>query len=77
MANLKLDYQMDSKELGFWRKIHAEILHNWKQQVFKTWIVKDWEQEWQAHTLFLQSWYNPEEYVKNFIEEVEEETKIK
>lgn len=74
----KLDYQLNSKELRFWRQVHAEIWHEGKKQIFKTWILKDWEQEGQAHTLFLENRYNPEEYVKNFINEVvEEEAKIK
>lgn len=75
---MTLDYQMNSKELGFGRKIHAEIWHEWVHQIFRTWIEKNWEMEWQAHTLFLKNWYNPEEYVRNFISECEEEeSKIK
>ena len=70
---LKPDYSMNSKLLKFWRQVHAEIMHEWKKQIFRTWIMKDWEQEGQAHTLFLENYYNPEEYVKNFIREFEEE----
>ena len=72
------DYSMDSKQLRFWLKVHAEILHEWTHQIFRTWILKDWKQKWDIKTLHLNKWYNEEEYVKNFIEEVErEEAKIK
>lgn len=74
----ELDYQLNTKELRFWRQVHAEMLHEWETQIFRTWIMKDWEQEGQAHTLFLSNKYNPKEYVENFIKEVEtEEAKIK
>lgn len=78
MKILKPDYQLDSKLLRFWRQVHAEILHEWTHQIFRTWILKDWEREWDIKTLHLEWWYNPEEYVNNFINEVvEEEAKIK
>lgn len=52
--------------------IYAEILHEGTHQIFRTWIVKDWKQIWDIKTLHLNKWYNPEDYVNDFIEEVEE-----
>ena len=71
MKNLTPDYFRTSKELDFWMSIYAEILHEGTHQIFRTWIVKDWEQIWEIKTLHLNNWYNPEDYVNAFIEEVE------
>ena len=54
---LKPDYSMNSKLLKFWRQVHAEMLHEGSKQIFRTWIMKDWEQEGQAHTLFLENYW--------------------
>lgn len=75
MKILTPDYQMNSKELRFWFKVHAEILHEWIHQIFRTWILKDWERKWDIKTLHLKTWYNPEDYVKDFIRDVEEQEK--
>ena len=78
MEILKPDCQLDSKQLRFWLKVHAEILHEGTHQIFRTWILKDWERIGDIKTLYLEKRYNPEEYVKNFIKDVEkEEAKIK
>ena len=71
MKNLTPDYFRTSKELDFWMSVYAEILHEGTHQIFRTWIVKDWEQIWEIKTLHLNNWYNPEDYVNAFIEEVE------
>lgn len=78
MKILTPDCQLDSKELRFWLKVHAEILHEGTHQIFRTWILKDWERKWDIKTLHLENRYNPQEYVENFIRDVEkEEAKIK
>jgi hypothetical protein len=78
MKILTPDYQMDSKQLRFWLKVHAEMLHEGTHQIFRTWILQDWKTKWDVKTLHLKTRYNPQEYVENFIREVEnEEAKIK
>ena len=69
---LKPDYEKTSWELGHWFQIHAEMLHEWTYQIFRTWILKDWKRKWDIKTLHLKWRYNPEEYVNSFIKEYEE-----
>lgn len=71
MKILKPDYELNSKQLRFWRQIHAEILHEGTHQIFRTWILKDWEREWDIKTLHLKNRYEPQEYVEKFIEDIE------
>jgi len=75
MKILTPDYSMNSKELRFWLKVHAELLHEWTHQIFRTWILKNWERLGDIKTLHLRTWYNPEDYVKDFIRDVEEQEK--
>jgi hypothetical protein len=43
MKTLTPDYFRTSKELDFWMSIYAEMLHEGTHQIFRTWIVKNWE----------------------------------
>ena len=52
--------------------IYAEMLHEGTHQIFRTWIVKNGERLGDIKTLHLKNWYNPEDYVNSFIEEVEQ-----
>lgn len=71
MKILTPDYFRTSKELDYWMSIYAEMLHEGTHQIFRTWIVKNGERIGDIKTLHLKSWYNPEDYVNAFIEEVE------
>lgn len=53
--------------------IYAEMLHEGTHQIFRTWIVKNGERLGDIKTLHLKNWYNPEDYVNAFIEEVEQD----
>ena len=72
MKILTPDYFRTSKELDYWMSIYAEMLHEGTHQIFRTWIVKNGERLWDIKTLHLKNWYNPEDYVNSFIEEVEQ-----
>lgn len=71
MKILTPDYFRTSKELDYWMSIYAEMLHEGTHQIFRTWIVKNGERLGDIKTLHLKNWYNPEDYVNSFIEEVE------
>ena len=73
MKILKPDYELNSKQLRFWLKVHAEILHEGTHQIFRTWILKDWERCGDIKTLHLKNRYEPQEYVENFIEDIEKQ----
>lgn len=72
MKILTPDYFRSSKELDYWMSVYAEMLHEWTHQIFRTWIVKNGSRIGDIKTLHLKKWYNPEDYVNAFIEEVEQ-----
>ena len=77
MKILTPDYELDSQQLRFWLKVHAEILHEGTHQIFRTRILKNWERCGDIKTLHLKKRYNPQKYVEDFIKQVEtEEAKI-
>ena len=75
MEDYKTTYSNTTKELRFWYRVFAEMLDNWQNQVFRTWILHDWKIKWDKKILYLKTRRDPTEYVDNFLKEVEEREK--